>query len=210
MGAQADELIRMIEISLAVTLEALAVLTDEELDEPSDHPCAMGGTVRDLLTPNIDHERMHVGQIFSARYSLKHMQKGEVHRLIAETLRARSEVIASLIGLPDELIDTKVPDEDWTLREMIEHTVYWERHSIDDLRRRRLADRLAHKPSELADVVDPLYGDLPYVDLDDRVTPTPVPDPAQVKARAHDNVSHNGAHNHHANHTLFDQDTAPS
>src|SRR5579864_7425746 len=199
----------MLQISLAETIEALSVLTDAELDEPSDHPCAMGGTVRDLLTHNIDHELMHVGQIFSARYSLKHMQKGEVHRLVADTLRARSEVIATLIGLPDELIDTKVPDEDWTLREMIEHTVYWERHSIDDLRRRRLADRLAHKQTELADIVDPLYGDLPQVDLDDRVTPTPVPDPAQVKARAHENASHNGAHDHHASQTLSQREPAP-
>jgi radical SAM protein with 4Fe4S-binding SPASM domain len=173
----------MLQISLAETLEALSALTDEELDEPSDHPCAMGGTVRDLLTHNIDHERMHVGQIYSARYLLKTMQKGEVQRLLADTLRARSEVIASLIGLPDDMIDTKVPDEDWTFREMIEHTVYWERHSIDDLRRRRLADRLEQRRSELADVVDPLYGDLPQVDLNDAVTPTPVPDPAQVKHR---------------------------
>ncbi len=206
MGTQVDKLIKMLQISLAETIEALSVLTDAELDEPSDHPCAMGGTVRDLLTHNIDHELMHVGQIFSARYSLKHMQKGEVHRLVAETLRARSEVIATLIGLPDELVDAKVPDEDWTLREMIEHTVYWERHSIDDLRRRRLADRLEQKQTVLADVVDPLYGDLPQVDLDDRVTPTPVPDPTQVKPHVHNPVLQNGANGNHVDHAHSNQD----
>jgi len=44
---------------------------------------------------------------------------------------------------------------------MIEHTVYWERHSIDDLRRRRLGGSLGAKTTLLADVVDPLYGDFP-------------------------------------------------
>lgn len=167
------------------TLEALAALTDAELDEHSDHICAMDGSVRDLLTHNIDHERMHVGQIYSARYALKQMQKGEAHRLLAETFRARADLIASLIGLPDELIDVKVPDEDWTIREMVDHTIYWERHSIDDLTRRRLAGRMDVKPTGLADIVDPIYGELPRVDLKDRATPTPVPDPALVKQHAH-------------------------
>ena len=166
------------------TLEALAALTDAELDEHSDHICAMDGSVRDLLTHNIDHERMHVGQIYSARYALKQMQKGEAHRLLAETFRARADLIASLIGLPDELIDVKVPDEDWTIREMVDHTIYWERHSIDDLTRRRLAGRMDVKPTGLADIVDPIYGELPQVDLKDRATPTPVPDPALVKQHA--------------------------
>ena len=146
MGSQLNQLIKMLQVSMQETLEALAALTDAELDEHSDHICAMDGSVRDLLTHNIDHERMHVGQIYSARYALKQMQKGEAHRLLAETFRARADLIASLIGLPDELIDVKVPDEDWTIREMVDHTIYWERHSIDDLTRRRLAGRMDVKP----------------------------------------------------------------
>ena len=35
MGAEVDKLIKMLQISLAETLEALSVLTDEELDEVS-------------------------------------------------------------------------------------------------------------------------------------------------------------------------------
>src|ERR1700694_4699522 len=120
MGTEVNRLIKMLQVSLQETLDALSALTDAELDESSDHICAMDGTVRDLLTHNIDHERMHAGQIFSTRYALKHMQKGEVHRLLADTLRARTDVIASLIGMPDELIDAKVPDEDWTIREIVE------------------------------------------------------------------------------------------
>jgi len=161
MGTEIDQLIEMLQASLAETLSALSALTDAELDEHSDHPCAMGGTVRDLLTHNVDHERMHVGQVYSARYGLKQMQKGEVDRLRAETLRARCDLIASLVGLPDEALDAKIPEEDWTIRQMIEHTLYWERHSINDLIETQLRDRLpAERPAIILEVADPIYGKL--------------------------------------------------
>ncbi len=161
MGAEVNHLIAQLQASLAATLNTLAVLADAELDAPSDHPCAMGGAVRDLLTHNIDHERMHVGQVYSARYGLKQMQKGEVDRLMAETLRARADLIASLIGLPDDILDAPLPDEDWTVRQMIEHTLYWERHSINDLGASRLHDRLSKDGTSIDfDVADPIYGKL--------------------------------------------------
>ncbi len=161
MGAEVNQLIAQLHASLTATLNALSVLTDVELDAPSDHPCAMGGAVRDLLTHNIDHERMHVGQVYSARYGLKQMQKGEVDRLMAETLRARADLIASLIGLPDDALDAPLPDEDWTLRQMIAHTIYWERHSITDLVETRLHDRLLTDGVHVDfDVTDPIYGPL--------------------------------------------------
>src|SRR5579859_200668 len=181
MTAQSNELIERLQLSLAETLETLSALTDVELDKPSDHICATGGTIRDLLTHNIDHDKMHAGQLFSSRYLLKMMQKGEVHRLMADTLRARAEVIAALMGMPDEALDTPIPDESWTIREMVEHTIFWERNSIDDLRRRTLAGRLEPKTTSLENVEDPLYGALPQVDVHDVITPTPVPDPEVVK-----------------------------
>ncbi|HLY28377.1 MAG TPA: DinB family protein [Aggregatilineales bacterium] len=183
MTAKANELIQRLQLSLAETLDTLSALTDAELDEPSDHTCATGGSLRDLLTHNIDHDRMHAGQLFSARYLLKTMQKSEVQRLMADTLRARIELIAALIGMPDEILDAPIPDEDWTIRDMVEHTIFWERHSIDDIRRRRLAGRVEQRSSALSDIADPLYGELPQVDPTDHHTPTPVPDPQAVKAR---------------------------
>jgi uncharacterized damage-inducible protein DinB len=161
MGAQVDELMQLLQASLAQTLTALSVLSDAELDEHSDHPCAMGGSVRDLLTHNIDHERMHTGQVYSARYSQRKMQKSQVDRLMAETLRARVDLIASLIGLPDDALDARTPDDQWTVREMIEHTVYWERHSIDELARTQLKGRVPESGHRqpLA-VKDPIYGPL--------------------------------------------------
>ena len=159
MGKQTDELVGMLIASLDETLGVLTHLSDAELDDLSEHPCAMGGTERDLLTHNIDHEQMHAGQIYSLRYSMRKMQKGQVDRLMAETIRARANLIAALIGMDDLDLDQRVLDDDWTVRQIVEHTLYWERHSIDDLAEHRLKSRLpADRPQSGVDVADPLEG----------------------------------------------------
>ncbi len=161
MGKKVDMLMEMLLSSLNETLAVLAHLSDAELDDLSEHPCAMGGTLRDLLNHNIDHEQMHAGQVYSLRYSLKKMQKGQVDRLMAETLRARANLVASLIGLDDKDIDARTLDDDWTMREVIEHTLYWERNSIDDLAQAKLGRRLPDaRPRVGIDVADPLAGKL--------------------------------------------------
>jgi hypothetical protein len=161
MGKQTDELIQMLFASLTETLEVLAHLSDAELDDLSEHPCAMGGTERDLLTHNIDHEQMHAGQIYSLRYSMRKMQKSQVDRLMAETIKARANLISALIGMDDLDLDRRVPVDDWTVRQIIEHTLYWERHSIDDLADGKLKSRLlADRPRSGIDVADPLEGRL--------------------------------------------------
>lgn len=165
MGKQTDELVEMLLLSLNETLAVLSHLSDAELDDLSGHPCAMGGPVRDLLTHNIDHEQMHAGQVYSLRYGMRKMEKGQVDRLMAETIRARANLIAALIGLNDMDLDTRVPDDDWTIREVIEHTIYWERHSIDDLAESKLKPRLpADRPRAVLDVADPLEGNLVSAD----------------------------------------------
>lgn len=161
MGTQVNQLIELLQASLTETLKVLSVLSEAELDDPSDHPCAMGGTVRDLLTHNVDHDKMHTGQIYSARYSQRKMQKHATDRLLAETLRARTELMAALIGLPDDALEARSADDQWTMREMIEHTVYWERHSIDDLARRKLGPRVPSTGARPTWAVkDPLEGPL--------------------------------------------------
>jgi uncharacterized damage-inducible protein DinB len=161
MGKQVNDLIEQLLSSLNETMGVLSHLSDAELDDLSEHPCAMGGSVRDLLNHNIDHEQMHTGQVYSLRYSLRKMQKGQVDRLMAETLRARANLIASLIGLDDKDLDAQNPNDQWTIRQMIEHTLYWERHSIDDLADNKLGTRLpADRPRSGIDVSDPLEGPL--------------------------------------------------
>ena len=161
MGKQVNDLIEQLLSSLTETLGVLSHLSDAELDDLSEHPCAMGGTVRDLLNHNIDHEQMHAGQVYSLRYSLRKMQKGQVDRLMAETLRERANLIASLIGLDDNDLDFQTPNDEWTIRQVIEHTLYWERHSIDDLADRKLGKRLpVDRPRAGISVSDPLEGPL--------------------------------------------------
>ena len=161
MGKQTDELVQMLFASLTETLGILAHLSDAELDDLSAHPCAMGGTERDLLTHNIDHEQMHAGQVYSLRFSMKKMQKGQVDRLMAETIKARANLISSLIGIDDLDLDRQIPDDDWTVRQIVEHILYWERHSIDDLANGKLKSRLlADRPRSGIDVADPLEGRL--------------------------------------------------
>src|SRR6266536_4010748 len=159
MATQTDELVRMLFAYLTETMGVLAHLSDAELDDLSQHPCAMGGTERDLLTHNVDHEQMHAGQIYSLRYSMKKMQKSQLDRLMSETIKARANLISVLIGMDDLDLDKQVPDDDWTVRQIIEHTLYWERHSIDDLAEGKLKSRL---PSDRLrsgiDVADPLEG----------------------------------------------------
>jgi hypothetical protein len=83
--------------------------------------------------------------------------------LMAETLRARANLVAALIGLDDKDIDSPSPDDDWTIREIIEHTLYWERHSIDDLAGSKLGRRLPEsRPRAGIEVVDPLAGKLSH------------------------------------------------
>lgn len=165
MGKQADQLVEMLVSSLGETLAVLSHLSDAELDDPSEHPCAMGGSVRDLLTHNIDHEQMHTGQVYSLRYSMRKMQKGQVDRLMAETIRARANLIAALIGLDDIDLDTRTPTDDWSIRQVVEHTLYWERHSIDDLAEHKLKPRLpSDRPRSRLDVADPLEGKLAGAD----------------------------------------------
>ena len=161
MGKQTDELIQMLFASLTETLGVLAHLSDAELDDLSEHPCAMGGTERDLLTHNIDHEQMHAGQIYSLRYSMKKMQKSQTDRVMAETIKARANLISALIGMDDLDLDRQVPDDKWTVRQIIEHTLYWERHSIDDLAEGKLKSRLPlDRPRSEIDVADPFEGRL--------------------------------------------------
>jgi hypothetical protein len=164
MGEQVERLIKMLQDSLFETVEVLSYLDEEELGSQSEHDCALGGTVRGLLMHNIDHERIHTGQVYGLRYILGETQTNEVHRLMAETIRARAGLIGSLIGLPDETLAKRTPDDKWTIQEVIEHAIYWERDSMADLIRNKLQDRV---PSELPrfpyEITDPIEGKLKVV-----------------------------------------------
>ncbi len=139
MTTRNDELktfIKRLQTSFNETLDALIDLPQEHLQAPCAHGCARGGSGRDLLVHNIFHEKQHTGQIWSIRDQLQILQgwdKQDLPLLLADYYTARAQLIASLFGLTDEQLDIKPPDEGWTVRETLEHVLYWDRDSIDTL-----------------------------------------------------------------------------
>ena len=141
-------LIRTLADRIFDSLESLATLDDAELDAPCGHPCATGGTVRSLLTHNVDHERMHIGQVYNIRYEAGMMQNVETARLLAEWLRDRAALIASLYGLSDADLDRHHAEGQYSIRETVEHVLYWEKDSVEGLLAERAAARKAEQPSK--------------------------------------------------------------
>jgi uncharacterized damage-inducible protein DinB len=122
--------------SFAESIATLSRLEEGDLEQLSGHPCAMGGPVRKLLVHNIAHDRMHAGQIEEKRWALDRMQEGSLPRLLAELVRARAEIIAAVIDLPEEALDqtSEQSATSATIREVIEHVLYWEQHSMEQTR----------------------------------------------------------------------------
>ena len=131
--SQLNDLIQRLEASMRETFEKIESIPEEYVDQPCRHRCARGGKVWHLLTHNIDHERMHAGQIISARDSLRKLQQDKRSRLLAELYAARAHLVAALIGVRDEDLDKPPKEGKWTIREVVEHVIYWDRDSIDDL-----------------------------------------------------------------------------
>ena len=133
MGSEARILIRRLQEAINQTLDALAGLTDEQLAEACSHPCGHGpggaASIWHLLANDIDHERMHTGQVLSLRHDLRAMQT-QPARLLGEWLRERAALIGALVGLPDDALDRRLTADGWSIREVIEHTLYWERDSL--------------------------------------------------------------------------------
>src|SRR5437763_3530397 len=131
--SQVNELIHRLEVSMRETFDKIELIPEEYIDHSCRHRCARGGTVWHLLTHNIDHEKMHAGQIISARDSLRKLQQDKRSHLLAQLYVARAQLIAALIGVADEDLDKAPKEGKWSIREVVEHIIYWDRNSIDDL-----------------------------------------------------------------------------
>ena len=129
-------IIRQLQASFNQTLDVLFDLPQEYLRQPCAHGCARGGTARDLLVHNIFHEKQHTGQVWSVRDQLRLLPGWGTHdlpTLLAEYYTARAQLIAALFGLTDQDLDAKPKDDGWTVRQTVEHVLYWDRDSIDAL-----------------------------------------------------------------------------
>jgi uncharacterized damage-inducible protein DinB len=129
-------MIRRLQDSFNETLDVLYDLPQDYLQQPCAHGCARGGSARDLLVHNIFHEKQHTGQVWSVRDQLRMLQgwgNQDLPTLLADYYTSRAQLIAALFGLTDEQLDAKPTDGGWTIRETIEHVLYWDRDSIKAL-----------------------------------------------------------------------------
>jgi hypothetical protein len=112
-----------------VTMDALLAASDEELAMPSSHACAQGKDLWTLLTNNIDHEKIHTGQVLEGRYESR-ITASPLQRLVAEWLQERARLIGSLVGLTDEQFNTETAPGEWTYRVVAKHVLMLEQDSL--------------------------------------------------------------------------------
>jgi hypothetical protein len=119
--------------SMHETLDTLVALADAELLRPSDHVCAQGKDVWTLITNDIDHGKIHTGQILEARYESR-ITQSHMHRLITEWLMERARLIGALAGMTDEPFNQETAPGGWTYRAVAKHTMLVEQDSLRSIR----------------------------------------------------------------------------
>jgi hypothetical protein len=120
------------------TMDALLEASDRELPMPSSHVCAQGKDVWTLIANDIDHEKIHTGQILEARHDSQ-STASPMQRLVAEWLAERARLVGSLIGLTDEQFNSETAPGQWTYRVVAKHVLTLEQDSLKTI----AADRAA-------------------------------------------------------------------
>jgi hypothetical protein len=120
------------------TMDALLEASDHELAMSSSHACAQGKDVWTLITNDIDHEKIHTGQVLEGRYESQ-MTASPMQRLVAEWLTERARFIGSLIGLTDEQFNAETAPGQWTYRVAAKHVLALEQDSLKTLATDRAA-----------------------------------------------------------------------
>ena len=125
------------------TMDALLAASDRELPMASSHACAQGKDVWTLITNDIDHEKIHTGQVLEGRYESR-LPASPMERLVAEWLAERARFIGSLVGLTDEQFNAETAPGQWTYRAVAKHILLLEQDSLKTV----AADQAARGPSE--------------------------------------------------------------
>ena len=97
-----------------------------------------------LITNDIDHEKIHTGQVLEGRYESR-IPASPMERLVAEWLAERARLIGSLIGLTDEQFNTETAPGQWTYRVVAKHVLTLEQDSLKTI----AADQGTRSSSEL-------------------------------------------------------------
>ena len=138
MAATVRETIRELLESTLATTEALLALPDEELVLPSSHVCAQGRDLWALITNDLDHEKIHAGQVIEGRYEAR-KTASPLERLVAEWLEERARFVGSFIGMTDEEFNEETAPGAWSYRAVAKHVLLVEQDSLKTL----AADRAA-------------------------------------------------------------------
>jgi len=129
MAATVRGAIRELLEQTMATMDALLKASDRELPMASSHACAQGKDVWTLITNDIDHEKIHTGQVLEARYESR-TTASPMQRLAAEWLAERAQFIGSLIGLTDEQFNNETAPGQWTYRVVAKHVLALEQDSL--------------------------------------------------------------------------------
>jgi hypothetical protein len=138
MAATVRGAIRELLEETMATIDALLATPEGELAMPSSHACAQGKDLWTLITNDIDHEKIHTGQVLEGRYESR-ITASPRDRLIAEWLAERARFIGSLIGLTDEQFNGETAPGQWTYRVVAKHVLSLEQDSLKTV----AADRAA-------------------------------------------------------------------
>jgi hypothetical protein len=129
MAATVRGAIRELLEQTMVTIDALLEASERELTMPSSHGCAQGKDVWTLITNDIDHEKIHTGQVLEGRYESR-LTASPMDRLVAEWLAERARFIGSLIGLTDAQFNGETAPGQWTYRVVAKHVLTLEQDSL--------------------------------------------------------------------------------
>jgi hypothetical protein len=129
MAATVREAIRELLEQTMVRMDALLEASDRELAMPSSHACAQGKDAWTLITNDIDHEKIHTGQVLEGRYESR-ITASPMERLIAEWLAERARFIGALVGLSDEQFNSETATGQWTYRIVAKHVLALEQDSL--------------------------------------------------------------------------------
>jgi len=132
MAATVRDAVRELLEQTMVTMDTLLAASDRELPLPSSHGCAQGKDLWTLITNDVDHEKIHTGQVLEARYETR-ITASPMERLIAEWLAERARFIGSLVGLSDEQFNRETAPGQWTYRAVAKHVLLLEQDSLKAL-----------------------------------------------------------------------------
>ena len=132
MAATVHGAIRELLEQTMTTIDTLLAATDRELPMSSSHVCAQDKDVWTLLTNDIDHEKIHTGQVLEGRYESR-ITASPMERLIAEWLVERARFVSSLVGLTDQQFNSETAPGQWTYRAVAKHVLMLERNTLQTM-----------------------------------------------------------------------------